>query len=331
MNDRATSEALLCGLPSMLQASGASLEEIDVPGMRDPLSPEGAAGIAQILRRCSSTLKTVKLATGSPACERELVAGLTSCCDTLEVLHCDPRLFSALPATCPGFPRLTELQVGGRGDKDVDFIPRVLDIITTGRLPALADLSISSDSDSLMISLLDVWAEGGGCRLGRALEAVAGTLLRLTLSCSRGDDLPDAACYELGAAIGKLRRLRFLSLYLFSDGWGYAAVGWGLAVSGGCPGLFELRLSGLKKNLEWLTREPSLILRSVRNLQISTTCSEDGAEEEPLLLFCALVEAGYKYLLEIRVWGHTLAGLDAPVRACMRAILGWGGINAEVY
>jgi hypothetical protein len=97
--DRATSEALLRGLPSMLQASGASLEQVCVG-----CHAEAAAALGQVLRACSSTLKTVGLDMKrllGTACSLELVPGLVSCCDTLEVLECHLSLFGALPATGP--------------------------------------------------------------------------------------------------------------------------------------------------------------------------------------------------------------------------------------
>jgi hypothetical protein len=105
-------EALLRQLPSMLQASGAGLEDFKMEVM-DGLCPEGVAALAQVLRACSLTLKTLKIRfTGWLG---DLVPSLVSCCDTLEVLHCPWSVFSALPATCPAFPRLNELHVHGGG------------------------------------------------------------------------------------------------------------------------------------------------------------------------------------------------------------------------
>jgi hypothetical protein len=52
-------EPLLRGMPSMLQASGAGLKEICLMG--EGVSPDLGAALAQVLRACSSTLKTLKL------------------------------------------------------------------------------------------------------------------------------------------------------------------------------------------------------------------------------------------------------------------------------
>jgi hypothetical protein len=121
-------EPLLHELVTLLQASGARLETFGSWVPVD-LSAEGGAAIAQVLRTCSSTLKTVVLnhndgQLGS-ACSRELVSGLMSCCDTLEVLRFPWAVFSALPTTCPTFPPdravfrrgtvSTRLQVAGLG------------------------------------------------------------------------------------------------------------------------------------------------------------------------------------------------------------------------
>jgi hypothetical protein len=142
-------ESLFHELPSMLQASGARLEEISL-GTPNDYSAELGAVLAQVLRACSSTLKTFQLRyMGGPQvwgprlsdCGREMVPGLVSCCDTLEVLHCPWAVFSALPATCPIFSRLTELTLSGGPDKDVNFTPRVWDIMANGCLPVLASFS----------------------------------------------------------------------------------------------------------------------------------------------------------------------------------------------
>jgi hypothetical protein len=85
-------------------------------------------------------------------------------------------------------------------------------------------------------------------RLGRAVEAVAGTLRRLTLTGSGGGDLPAGACHELGAAVGKLRRLRYLKLDTPGEGRDYRAAGRGVAASGGCPELFQVGVGEVSKN-----------------------------------------------------------------------------------
>jgi hypothetical protein len=319
-----TLEALLRELPSMLQASGVGLEMFYV-AIYNQLSAEGGAALAHVLHTCSSTLKTVHLqgldshggGLLGTACIPELVAGLLRCCATLEVLWCPWSVFSALPATCPTFPRLTKLCIDLQKGR-VDCTSPAWDIMATGRLPALASLKISHPTGML-------WGQGGG-RLARALEAVGGTLRKLSLSGAGplGDGLPSGNRYELGAAIGKLRRLRFLKLQLFSDGRDYHAVGEGLAASGGCPELVKVKVHDLSNNVDWLTYEPSLILPSVRKLWFDGFCTE----EEALLLCCGLVQMGYKHSLTMELCDPDRSGLSSSVTSCMDAILGGGGVKA---
>jgi hypothetical protein len=325
-----TLETLLRGLPSMLQASGASLEAVEIVPNAQHLTDDGAAALAQVLQACSSTFKALKLMADGPECDRELVAGLTHCCDTLEVLHCRTDLFTAVPAPCPSFPRLTELRLLRGCFKDVDALPRALDMMANGRLPALAALHIRLDCEFLACSLLqEGGARGGGGRLGRAFEAVAGTLTRLSITRSFFHVLPEAASYELGAAIGKLRRLRYLELDMFQDARGYMAVGGALVASWSCPELFELHLTGVKENLLSLACEPSLILPSVRNVRITAWCSVEEADEEALLLCCGLAQAGYEYLLHMSALrSGSRKPLDASVCACMQTLLRGGSIRA---
>jgi hypothetical protein len=279
-------EGLLRELPPMLQASGATLEEIEICGSGE-LPAECGAALAQVLHACSSTIKTVRLLSGwgcvlgTPFVQAS-VPGLTSCCDTLEVLRCPWTFFSALPATGPSFSRLTELSLWGAPVKNVDFTQKAWDIMANGRLPALATLSVTLSLEIAFASLKRDRIMEGRCRLARALEAVAGTLRRLTLTGALGKHLPAGACYELGAAVGKLRRLRYLKLDILSDGRDYHAVGRGVAFSGGCPELFQLRLNGLEKNADWLTFKPTLIVPSVRNFQVTGLTTD----EEALLLCC---------------------------------------------
>jgi hypothetical protein len=264
--------------------------------MPSKFSAQGGAALGQVLRACSSSLKSAKLFTRilvfGTAYIRELVPGITSCCDTLELLHCHWAVFSALPATCPSFARLTELTLGGGRERDTAFTPGVWDTVAKGGLPAL-----KSFSTSLMF-------ESGGpgktfYRLARALEAVAGTLQRLSLfgppeqdpPAGAEQDPPAGACYELGAAVGKLRRLSHLSIGVFKDGRDFHYMGQGVAASGGCPKLFKVEASGITKSVDRLAFKPSLIVPSVRDLSISGSCTED----EALLLCCGLVEIGSRY------------------------------------
>jgi hypothetical protein len=265
---------------------------------------------------------------------RELVPGLVSCCATLEVLHCPWSVFSALPATCPAFPRLNELALHGSDDEAIDLASPAWGVVANGRLPALATLDIYSETTFKWSAR----SEGEGLQateavllLARAFEAVAGTLKLLALFSGYGageDDLLAGACYELGAAIGKLRRLRHLELFLNGhDGRAYHAVGRGGAASGGCPELFTVEIGGLHKNVDWLTYEPSLIVPSVRDLSISGR----GTEEEALLLCCGLVQMGCKHrLMNLDLKGLQYSAFDGPICACMSAILGSGGVTHQL-
>jgi hypothetical protein len=222
------------------------------------------------------------------ACNRELARGLVSCCDTLEVLECHLAVFSALPATCPTLPRLTELSLRGGADEDVSLLSPAWDIMANGRLPALATLELSIPLEFFVSAQEGEGAtEGLVIRLARALEAVAGTLRRLTLIVFGTDDLPAGAPHDIGLAIGKLRRLRHLHVYMSMSGRDYHDMARGLADSGGCPELFEVEVNRLKGDFEFLTYEPSLIVPSVRDLAVYGR----GTEEEALLLCCAMVQA----------------------------------------
>jgi hypothetical protein len=162
--------------------------------------------------------------------------------------------------------------------------------VANGRLPALARLSLGCEK-----GLVGGEGEGVG-RLARAFEALAGTLKSLSVTMYGTGDSPAGACYELGAAIGKLRRLKYMTLKVSPDGRNYAAVARGLAASGGCPELFALQLWGIQCNIDWLIAKPSLLaLPSVRSLYIDRF----GNKDEALLLCCGLVQAGFRNCLQM--------------------------------
>jgi hypothetical protein len=326
--ETATLEALLRDLPPMLQASGARLEEIDIQKPKQELSFEGGDLLAQVLEECATTLKTLKLGSlhGSWrlgfASFQALAAGLMTCCSTLEVLHCPWTVFSALPSTCPSFPRLTELVLHGESDVYIGRTPRVWDIMATGRLPALANFSVAIPPEAEW-NCLEIWgAAEGGCRLARAFEAVGGTLRRLTL---KGHEVKgERACHGLGAAIGKLRRLRSLHLGLPRDGKTCHRIARGLAASGGCPELLELKLGALSSDVELLTYEPSLIAPTVRDLRLGDVHCTD---EEALLVCCGLAKLGYKLRFdEGRLLGPLSSSDGGALRAFLRGILQIGGV-----
>jgi hypothetical protein len=126
--------------------------------------------------------------------------------------------------------------------------------------------------------------------------------------------LSDAARFEIAGAIGKLRRLRYLQLDMFSDGRDCTAVGAGLVASGGCPELFELRLDRLEKNLFCVAREPSLILPSVRNVRIDAFCSLEKADEEALWVGSSRLQAPSGHVSDAP-WGQTSRCACSRVRA----------------
>jgi hypothetical protein len=99
--------------------------------------------------------------------------------------------------------------------------------------------------------------------------------------------------YELGGAVGKLRRLKDLALMLSKDGRVYQALRQGLAASGGdypLPLLWRVGVfSAVQANADLLT---SLILPSVR---VFTSCCSDS--RAALLRACALRQVGYKHIL----------------------------------
>jgi hypothetical protein len=143
---RMYTESLLRDLPDMLRESGAKLQDIQIY-VQDDFCVEAASALDQVLRICSSTLKSVGVLkfhydnTGT-SYARELVPGLISCCDTLEVLSCHWAVFSALPAPLPTFSRLTKLfLMGERPDEFIRFTPRAWDIMANGGLPALTDFT----------------------------------------------------------------------------------------------------------------------------------------------------------------------------------------------
>jgi hypothetical protein len=163
-----------------------------------------------------------------------------SCCDTLEVLHCPWAVFSALPATCPTFPRLTELHLEGGADEATSTWRR-----RPGTSWPTVDCPPSPRSTSTASSLISWgWGGGGGLPAGACLRGCGGHAQAVDPHGDPGGDGP--------AGRGLLRARRgdrqaaapqVPQLELFSDGRDYHAVGRGLAASGGCPELFEVEVT----------------------------------------------------------------------------------------
>jgi hypothetical protein len=253
---------------------------------------------------------------GSDAFCCELLPGVTSCHDTVRILRCPWRVLGSLSAPYPSFRRLTDLDLSGF---DRDPKSPAWDLMADGRLPALATLSIVISHD-VICDYSGKLLEPG--RLTRAFGGVAGTLRRLTITSDSGAGVVTSSdpFRELGEAIGKLRRLRYLSLSVASSGRPFHGVGQGLAASGGCPELLELYIGGLNEHVDWVTREGGLIVPSVRNLQIGGRCDE----EEALLLYCGLARIGYKHRVVhqlIKLEGGEYKPHSVSSLACIRAIL----------
>jgi hypothetical protein len=162
------------------------------------------------------------------------------------------------------------------------------------------------------------WGDGEGemrTRVAPAFEAVAGTLTRLHLTETLSfDSLGDreGMAYELGVAVGKLRRLKELALGLFRHASAYHAVAQGLAASGGgrsLPLLWRLEVTrDIETNADLLA---SLLLPSVR-----VFVSSHYTNRALLLLACALRQAGYKH-----TWAPESTPTPKPVLDAIRAIV----------
>jgi hypothetical protein len=313
-------ESLLRALPGMLEASGARLDRLDVilPFYFEYIG-DGLVHLTQAVRCCSPSVRSFRFATDdweilqmddeaedyASQVERlrvhftEVMAGVSACRE-LEVLVL-PRI-EVEPLFPPGtaFGRLTHLQISDheRGHPPAAGVMGLWELMASRGLPALAKLSVRLEGR---------WGgvEEVRRRVAPALEAVAGTLTHLHLEKVdyanwRSDEVEVG--YELGVAVGKLRRLKDLALDLSTDGGVYHAVAEGLAASGGEPPLSLLwRVSlpeGVSTNADQVA---SLLLPSVR---VFTSLLADVPAA--VLMACALRQAGYKHTWAI------LSGLRGP-------------------
>jgi hypothetical protein len=215
--------ALLRALPGMLGASRARLErlKLEIPHDFECLG-DGLVRVAQALRCCSPTLEALLLGTASTGMsinfeggdfasqvERlrvewaELLAGVSACRE-LQMLVLP--YIDVEPLFPPGaaFHRLTHLEISAykREHPPDAGVMGVWELMASGGLPALAKLK--------------VWLEGLGggvnevrSRVAPGLEAVAGSLTHLHLGGWGLDEVEMG--YELGVAVGKLRRLKDLA------------------------------------------------------------------------------------------------------------------------
>jgi hypothetical protein len=173
-------------------------------------------------------------------------------------------------------------------------------------------------------------------RMVPAFEAVAGTLTHLHIDktewCSFTSDEADMG-YELGVAVGKLRRLKDLSLGLSRDGRFYHAMAQGLAAGENgrpLPLLWRvILLSEVRANADLLT---SLLLPSVRVFH-----SHHVDSRAALLTACALRQAAYKHTWVVwcdisrkhrRRRDELLRVLRSVAAGCSRLVDTWSEVTA---
>jgi hypothetical protein len=308
------SQSLVRALPGMLETSGAGLERLEVLMGEDP--GHGLIHVAQALRCCTPTLKRFRLAaqygwSSDPDAEGHAeqverrrvqwadVLACLSACRELEVLVLPDFGFEPLFPLGAVFGRLLylEIRVHDQEHPPDAGVVGLWELMASGGLPALADLCVALNGR---------WggAEEVRARVAPALEAVADTLRHLRLSWWEGgkglqsDDVDMG--YGLGAAMGKLRRLKALTLQLSQDGRFYHAVAQGLATSGRdrpLPRLWRLVIhSTVGPNADLLA---SLVLPSV---EVFVTSHEKT--RPALLTATALRQAGYKHVWAVQCRGE---------------------------
>jgi hypothetical protein len=311
LHHRAIVEPFLHALPGMLGASGARLERLEIQPHYDfTRMGDGLSSVAQALRCCSPTLKDFSLLSdyntfiidgeAEDHAEQEarlrvqwaeVLAGVSACRE-LQVLKLQLGI-QVEPLFPPGtaFAHLTDLDIC---DHEREHPPPagemgVWELMASGGLPALAKLSAS-------IRNRRAGVEAVKTRVAPALEVVAGTLTQLDLWSPAGGS--DGDHYELGVAVGKLRRLKDLTLMLSKDGKAYHAFAQGLTASGGdspLPMLWRVDVSTtISSNADLLA---SLLLPSVR---VFRTCHRDA--RAALLVACTLRQAGYKHIWALMVF-----------------------------
>jgi hypothetical protein len=233
----------------------------------------------------------------------DVVAGVSACRE-LQVLVLPPIEVEPLFPPGTAFRRLTHLEMSdhAREHPAAAGVMGLWEVMASGGLPALAELSVRLEGR---------WGEVEEVmtRVVPAFEAVAGTLTHLCLEKSDIEEWLDAGVdvgYELGVAVGKLRRLKDLALDLSQDGRVYRAVAQGLATGEGglpLPLLWRVWLPrGAIFNVDLLA---SRVLPSVR---VFITCLQD--DRAPLMVACALRQAGYRHTWEAQspfyVWTRVL-------------------------
>jgi hypothetical protein len=331
------SESLMRALPGTLGASGATLDRLQVllPSRFDHLG-DGLIHLAKALRCCSPTLKDFRLSTTSEdaLCDldtslhntvndagrlydhwTELLAGVSACRE-LQVLVLRAVMVESVFPSSTAFDRLTHLEINESERERPPEAGRLglLELMASGRLPALAKLSVE-------VGWWRWGAEEVRTRVAPAFEAVAGTLTHLFLITADTDGLVwnEDAAYELGVALGRLRRLQDLALGLFEEGPLYRAVAQGLAVSGGdrpLPLLWRMTVAS------YCVGDPELVvcllLPSVR-----VFITKYANPQSAVLTACAVRQAGYKHTWGMWCprWNDTerrRSEIRGPVRSIVR-------------
>jgi hypothetical protein len=341
---------LLAALPAMLDACGGRLTRLllDVKGAPRERGPGGAPGdrdgeaaLRGVLHKCAATLRELELhypeqhhPCGGGGGPSDVLAAVMRC-RGLEKLETRVEMFDRCPPPAQALPALASLTL-------LACDPRFLSaglwaFMGRGGLPALVELKLAFVHGGGQQGQ-EAEAEGGavvGEHLIPAFEAVAGTLRRLGLHFATRALPPRSAYVTLGAAIGRLRRLRHLALDVSRDGRDYAAIGRGMAtavtgVTGGgkgaecrspCPELWHLELARdglglfpISHHVEYVACEPSLIVPCVRVLETYVKGGDDA-----LVLCGGLLRLGFCYSLRLQCERRTDA-VDACVRELLRPL-----------
>jgi hypothetical protein len=283
----AQDELFYSALADMLPTSGARLDRLEfhIPSDLEDLG-DGLVHVAQALRCCSPTLRGFLLLPEAYRCidfcdgtewpadleeqQRvplqwaDVLAGV-SACRGLEVLVLPEIGIEPLFPPGTAFRRLTHLEISDyrREHRPEAAAMGLWELMASGGLPALAKLRVTLDGDWDSVDVKT--------RVALAFEAVADTLTHLYLGSELRDE--EAVGYELGVALGKLRRLKDLTLESSADGLSYPAITRGLAAGREdrpLPSLRRVALpQGASANVDLLA---SLLLPSVQVSESGVGC-----------------------------------------------------------
>jgi hypothetical protein len=329
------SQSLLIALPGVIGASGAVLErlEIEVTLSHVEKVDDRLINVAQALR-CSPTLRVLNLSKSGPIFCRGGARGMSgrgdanvradhmeqlrvqwadvisrlSSCRELQVLVLPSISVELVFPPDTFFAHLVHLRIS---DDEREHPPGagvmgLWELMASGGLPALTKLKVTFEGRLPGL-------EKTRTRVAPALEAVAGTLTHLHLTYGGAGRSDERAAYELGVAVGKLRRLKKLTLDLFEDGRAYHAVAQGLAAGGsGCPLPLLWRVAVISF-IQYDDAEDlltSLLLPSVR------VFSFHGFNfQSKLRMACALRQVGYSHN-----WVSVFQDLISERKAALQAV-----------